>query len=91
MGEAKRRRQRGEAAPNGIKISPRKRVAGFILVHHNRFEREMDGMIVAQNVFRVETPDGQVVSEETPEGPMPVLLMSVPQPVRRQLLSVVRA
>lgn len=89
MGEAKRRRDRGEQAqPSGIKISPRKREAGFRLAHHNRVERQTeDGVILAQNVFRVIDDEGNSLMEETPDGLMPVLLMSVPQPVRRSLLT----
>lgn len=91
MGEARRRKQAGQGRPSDIKISPRKRTTGFLLVHHNRVEREQDGTVYAQNVFKVATPDGELMVEETPDGPMPVLLMSVPQPVRRAaLISLVR-
>ena len=89
MGEAKRRRDRGEVAPsNGIKISPRKRESGFLLVHHNRFETQTeDGIVLAHNVFRVVDLDGNSVMEESPDGLKPVLLKSVPQPVRRAVLA----
>ncbi len=89
MGEAKRRRQANGAAPVDIKIPPRKRASGFILAHHGRVERQDDdGMVYAQNAFRVMTPDGQTLMEETPDGPKPVILMSAPQPVRRAVLSL---
>lgn len=89
MGEAKRRRDAG-LMPDGIKISPRKRAAGFLLVHHKRVEEQAaDGIVYAVNVFAVQTPDGQAMVETTPDGPKPVLIASVPQPVRKSVLTVV--
>lgn len=90
MGEAKRRKDSGE--PDiGIKIPPRKRAAGFRLVHHNRFEKQdKDGTVLAYNVFAVVGEDGKAVHEETPDGPQPVLLLSVPQAVRKSLLARAR-
>lgn len=90
MGEAKRRRQRGEQADPGVKISRRTREAGLLLAHRERLEVEQDGWVLAQNVFHVLTPDGRTVVEETPDGPQPVEIISAPQRVRRALLAVVR-
>lgn len=60
----------------------------FKVVHHNRFEEQgADGMVMARNVFRVVSPDGSTLCEDTPTGPMPVLLMSVPQPVRKSVVT----
>jgi hypothetical protein len=90
MGEAKRRQARGGAVSD-IKIPPRKRAAGLLLAHHGRVEKQDDdGMVYAQNAFRVMTADGQTLMEETPDGLKPVLLMSTPQPVRRAVLALVR-
>lgn len=86
MGEAKRRKDRGERA-NGIKIPPRKQVQGFRLVHHHRFEeQDAEGRVFARNVFAVASEDGDLVVEETPDGPKPVLLVSVAQPIRQSVL-----
>jgi hypothetical protein len=86
MGDAKRRKDAG-AVNGGIKIPPRKRAAGFRLVHHNRFEKQdKDGNVMAYNVFAVVAEDGKAVHEETPDGPQPVLLLSVPQAVRKSLV-----
>lgn len=87
MGEAKRRRDRGQDRSSGIKISPRKRQAGFLVTHHNRIEEERDGMVYARNVFAVVDPEtGDHMVEETPDGPKLVLLLSIPQPVRRAVI-----
>lgn len=88
MGEAKRRKDAG-GSPAGIKIPPRKRAAGFKLVHHNRFEKQdKDGNVLAYNVFAVVSEDGRAIHEETPDGPQPVLLLSVPQAVRKSVVLV---
>lgn len=88
MGEAKRRRERGEATAPGIKLRPRARAQGFRLAHHQRVEEQDDrGMVYARNIFRVVDDAGQTLVEETPDGPRPVLLMSVPQPIRRAVVA----
>lgn len=94
MGEAKRRRQANGATPVDIKIPPRKRAQGFLLAHHGRVEKQgEDGMVYAQNAFRVVDPvTGASMMEETPDGPKPVVLLSAPQPIRRAVIAtLVRA
>lgn len=87
MGQAKRRRERGERAGTAIKISPRKRVKGFRWAHYRRREVQQDnGVIVAINFFQPIDDDGNGMFEETPDGPRPVLVASIPQPVRRAML-----
>lgn len=87
MGQAKRRRDAGEAPPP-IKISPRKRMLGFRLAHHNRVEQQNeDGVIYALNFFTVVSDEGMTMMEETPDGPRPVIVASIPQPVRRSVVA----
>ena len=88
MGEAKRRRLKIEGVQRDIKISPRQRLVGFKVAHHRRYEQTgEDGTVYAVNVFSVIDDAGRAMFEETPDGPRPVLLQSVPQPVRRSVLS----
>lgn len=88
MGEAKRRRDAGGKVAD-IKISPRKRQAGFMVAHHRRVEQQdEDGQIYAVNFFTVlDQQSGTTMMEETPDGPRPVILASIPQPVRRAVLA----
>jgi hypothetical protein len=87
MNRADRRLQeRGKQSD--IKITPRRRLAGYLVVHHERIEQQADdGMVYARNIFRVVSQDGKTLVEETPDGPKPVLLMSVAQPVRRAVIA----
>lgn len=86
MGEAKRRRQAGTDRPKGIKLAPRQKI-GLELAHINRVESQQDdGTIMATNIFAVVNADGQQLVEETADGPRPVLIRSIPQPVRKDLL-----
>lgn len=88
MGEAKRRKLQGRGAPNGIKLTPRKRAAGFTLVHHDRVEEQgPDGKVYARNLFAVVDADGHPLAEETPDGPKLILVPTMLQPVRRSILT----
>lgn len=87
MGQAKRRR---DAHPNkqpDIKISPRKRAAGFKFAHYSRREIEDDGTVFTINFFAPVDENGDTMVEETPDGPRPVLLQSVAQPIRRTVIA----
>lgn len=87
MGQARRRRLAGENPTSSVKIPLRKRLAGFIPVHHKRVEiTKDDGIVYAVNFIRLQTPDGNVMVEETPDGPKPVLWPSIPQPIKRSVL-----
>lgn len=84
MGQAKRRRDAGEAKPD-IKIAPRKLAQPVMVVHHSRRERTDDrGQVFAINYFQLVDPTTQKPwAEETPDGPMPVILQSVPMLVKK--------
>lgn len=92
MGQAKARTRERELLNQSIKIPPRKQLAAYFLVHHGRTETQGEnGMVYARNTFAVVNPaTGEAFMEETSEGPKPVLLMSVPQPVRRSVISITR-
>lgn len=88
MGEAKRRAREIEQQQKGVKMTPRQQAIGRSLVHHKRIEETRDdGMVYAVNFYRVARADGLTDLEETPDGPQPVLLASIPQPVRRAILA----
>lgn len=87
MGQAKRRRDAGEKTSD-IKISLRKRVQGFRFAHYRRREvQQEDGTVVAINFFQPIGDDGTGMFEETPDGPRPVLIASIPQPVRQAVIA----
>jgi hypothetical protein len=91
MGQARLKKLADISNRADIKISPRKRAAGFILAHHNRVGQTNDeGVIFAINFFRVMDADGHPMAEETSDGPRPVLIASVPQPVRRSVAMIAR-
>lgn len=88
MGEAKRRRDSGHLSAVPIKMPPRKKIQSYRVVLHKRFEEQDDnGMVYARSVFAAIDDDGHALFEETPDGPAPVLLMSIRQPIRRSVLA----
>lgn len=88
MGEAKRRRDAGQLAGVPIKMPTRKRLEGHRLVLHKRLEEtRADGIVMARNIFAVVNDEGQALHEETPDGPMPVLISSLPQPIRKAVIA----
>lgn len=90
MGEAKRKALAQQQRPVSIKIPPRKRQAGFLFIHYDRIEEQgPDGRIFARNLFAPVDADGNIMVEETPDGPRTVVVSSVLQPVRRSVLTKV--
>jgi hypothetical protein len=88
VGEAKRKRENGHLKGVPVKMPMRKRLAGHRLVLHRRLEETReDGTVMARNIFAVVNDDGQMLAEETPDGPMPILVSSIPQPIRRSVLA----
>ncbi len=84
-GEARRRKQAGEK-PLEIKIAPRKLAQPVAFVHHERQVRKDErGNEYAIHLYRVVDPaTGKTyVEDDTPDGPMPVVIQSVPMLVKK--------
>lgn len=63
--------------------------AVFTLALLQRVERTgPDGVTIAVSLFGLVAPNGKRLMEETPDGPMPVVIASVPQPIKRGLARV---
>lgn len=85
MGQAKRRRDSGEQRPD-IKIAPRKLVQPVAFVHHERgIRKDERGNEYVIHLYKVIDPTtGKAyVEDDTPNGPMPVLIQSVPLLVKK--------
>lgn len=88
MGEAKLRQAKIVDLQKAIKVPARKRLQSYRLVHHRRIEEQGEnGMVYARNVFAVVDDAGRAYFEETPDGPAPVLISSIRQPIRRSVLA----
>lgn len=84
MGEAKRRRD-GLAV---VKATPKPAVEILRVVKLNRIEEtDEDGIVYARTLFRVINDKGKTMMEMTPAGPKPVMLSSIPQPIRQAVLT----
>jgi hypothetical protein len=56
----------------------------FRLMPRGRTEQSgLDGGLYCVHTFFVVDPDGQIVTDETDEGPQPIILQSVPMRVKK--------
>jgi len=78
------RRKRGDTGKRSLEDTP------LMVVLVKRVERKMeDGSVVAQSFYAPVTPNGRpLMEDETPDGPVPVLLASLPVVVKGPSLIV---
>lgn len=76
---------RAQRRKAGVSVKPE--TVPFTLALLSRRERQAeDGVVFAQSYFQLVAPNGKILQEETPDGPQPVIIASVAQPVRKSLV-----
>lgn len=90
MGEAKRRRLAEVQGLAVVKPEPKPIVEILRMVKLKRIEEtDEDGIVYARTLFRVVNDQGKTMMEMVDGSPMPVVLASLPQPIKRAVLATI--